>query len=299
LLADSFGPENACFCASFLGISSFDNDIYAIRVAPGDTDKCSVGLIGDTDTAPANSQFGPNGLAYDPDDDRIYFAVVPNDCVAFAHNAHNAELFFLTGPDFDTPISAGALDECPHDASWFDGAYYYLGPDHNELREVTFNTSGNGRRDDTGGGENELASVLTPDLLFFGDIAVKLDAGFDANVPAGEVGNVFMSAWSALSGSNIWMFDIEAYIAESGEVAAACLDGGTCAMGSANLQLAFHNDGFTTVLYGYDNATRTVVLVDESDGSTTLACDADTVVVMGDGFNDTSPFETSVPPPTP
>ena len=108
-----------------------------------------------------------------------------------------------------------------------------------------------------------------------------------------------MSATSSISGSNIWMFDIEAYIAESGEVAAACLDSGTCAMGSANLQLAFHNDGFATVLYGYDNSTRTVVLVDESDGSTTLACDADTVIVLGDGFNDISTYETSIPPPSP
>ena len=79
LLEDSFGPERACFCASFLGISSFDNDIYAINVTPDDTDKCSAGLVADT-SAPTTSSFGPNGLAYDPDNDRIYFAVVPNDC---------------------------------------------------------------------------------------------------------------------------------------------------------------------------------------------------------------------------
>ena len=178
LIEDSFGPEDECFCASFLGISSFDNDIYAIRVAPGDTDKCSVGLIGDTGTVP-DSLFGPNGMAYDPDDDRIYFAVVPNDC---AFSAHNAELFFVTGPDFDTPVSAGALDECPHDATLFGGAYYYIGPDHNELREVMFNTNGNGKTD-IDGGETELASVVTPDVLFFGGIAAKLDAGDITNVP--------------------------------------------------------------------------------------------------------------------
>ena len=284
---DSFGTDKECFCASFLAISSSDDDIYAIRVAPEDTDECFVGFVADT-SAPTTSSFGPNGLAYDPDNNRIYFAVVPNDC---AFSAHNAELFFLGGAGFGTKIKAGDLDECPHDATFFDDAYYYIGPDHNELREVVF----------TGPGlissETELDSVVTPDLLFFGSIAAKLDADDITNVPTAEIGNVFMSATSSISGSNIWKFDIEAYIAESGEVAAVCLDSNTCAMGSANLQLAFHNDGFSTVLYGYDNFTRTVVLVDESDGTTTLACDADTVLVMGVGFNDTSPFETSIPPP--
>ena len=290
MLEDSFGPERACFCASFLGISSFDNDIYAINVTPDDTDKCSAGLVADT-SAPTTSSFGPNGLAYDPDNDRIYFAVVPNDC---AFSAHNAELFFLSGAGFATKTSAGALDECPHDATFFEGGYYYIGPDHNELREVLFMGDG------TMAGETALRDVVPdPEKLFFGGIAVKLDAGFDANVPPGEVGNVFFSASSVISGANIWGFNILPYIAKTGEADAACLNSGTCAMGSANLQLAFHNNGFTTVLYGYENATRTIFLVDESNGSTTLACDANTVIVMGDGFNDISPFETSVLPPPP
>ena len=154
--------------------------------------------------------------------------------------------------------------------------------------------------DGTMAGETALRDVVPdPEKLFFGGIAVKLDAGFDANVPPGEVGNVFFSASSVISGANIWGFNILPYIAKTGEADAACLNSGTCAMGSANLQLAFHNNGFTTVLYGYENATRTIFLVDESNGSTTLACDANTVIVMGDGFNDISPFETSVLPPPP
>ncbi len=163
---------------------------------------------------------------------------------------------------------------------------------------MIFNSSGNGKTDDNGS-ESSLGDVVSGEVLFFGDIAVKLDAGFDANVPPGEIGNVFMSATGTVTGSNIWLFDIE-----DTPPTANCLpvppgSPDSCAGGAANLQLAFHNDGFTTVLYGYDNATRTVVLVDESDGTTTLACDADTVLVMGDGFNDTSAFKTSIPPPPP
>jgi hypothetical protein len=231
-----------------------------------------------------HSLYGPNGLAYDPDNDRIYFAVVPNDCV---NSAHNAELFFLHGAGFSSRTSAGALDECPHDATFFEDAYYYLGPDHNDLIEVLLKTDG------TMASQGSLGDVVTGETLIFGDIAAKLDAGDTTNVPTADIGKVFMSATGTVSGANTWVFKIT-----DAPPTATCLDG-SCAGGAVNLQLAFQNNGFTTVLYGYENATRTIFVVDESDGSTTLACDADTVVVMSDGFNDTSTFETNIPPPAP
>lgn len=309
LLEDSFGPERECFCASFLGISSSDDKIYAINVDPDDTDACSAGLIADTSAVVADSLYGPNGLAYDPDNNRIYFAVVPDDCVKSAHDVHNAKLYFVEAPfsaTIDQAVFAHDLDECPHDATWFidesgEGAYYYLGPDHDNLREVFFNTGPEDGETDRDGGERSLASVVSSGTLIFGDIAVKLDAMDITNVPDDEIGLVFMSATSTIpAGASTYTFHIQPYIAETGEVPAACLSG-VCVPDDPDktLQLAFHNNGFTTVLYGYENATNTIFLVDESNGFPTLVCDPNTVTVMGFGFNDISPFETSVQPPPP
>ncbi len=152
-----------------------------------DTVACSVTLLKDTDID--TGTYGPNSLAYDQTNRRVYFATLPDNCPEVAGDP--AELYFYD-VGADTTTLAGTLIGCPADADFHSGAYYYIGNGTDDLYEVTFMPNGlkasEGQISDLTGGD---------DILTFGDITVRND------------GIVFGHAMSSFNGLfNVFTFDL-------------------------------------------------------------------------------------------
>jgi len=72
-----------------------------------------------------NNSSGPNGLAYDPSTNRIYYTEYPEQAATGHPLDGQADLYFI---DFDTGIEtfAGLLPGEVANADFYEGKYYYI-----------------------------------------------------------------------------------------------------------------------------------------------------------------------------
>ena len=147
--------------------SSTNVEIYELNVTMG-TATLLTTLTGGY-TSPSN----PNGNAWDPVNNRLYFT-----------NAGTKELFFW---DFDATttavIPAGTTVGTVAGAGFFNGAYYYISNGTDDLRKVTFNPDGTIAT----GGDTLLKANFDGGVgvtYWFGDIAI-IDDGDDGMLYGG------------------------------------------------------------------------------------------------------------------
>lgn len=117
------------------GVQRSTGEIYEINPLDG-----SYSLVFTAPIPPLRSYSpgSPNGLAYDTDNDRLYYTQYPGTV------ANTAELYFHEG---GTQTYAGLLNGEIADADFYEGKYYYIagGPNTgatDDLYEVTFNSDG-------------------------------------------------------------------------------------------------------------------------------------------------------------
>lgn len=138
------------------GISNDEGVIYAVNPV----NETSVSIF-DTGLDTGNENW-PNGLAFDPSTERLYYA------------AENGDLRFIDPSEPSAGATfAGTVDELNAGATFYEGAYYYVphGGD-DDLHKVTFNADG------TIANEEIVASDFTgrADASFeFGDLAAQND----------------------------------------------------------------------------------------------------------------------------
>jgi len=171
----------AVFCALAIGSSqayAADTPIlYGLRTPPGaaadtaeiyeiDTSDGSTTLITTFAMAGANKS-SPNGLAFDAANNRLYFATRGNH----PSPGPKKTLFFI---DLDDPtytvVPAGTLAGDPTDGCFYQGAYYYIGADTDNLYMVTLDGT-------TGAvtGESFVDITGNEKKFAFGDIDIRAD----------------------------------------------------------------------------------------------------------------------------
>lgn len=117
-------PEWVIFGASF-DVNNVDgDDLYSINI-----DDMTSTLIQETGMNPDTTTW-PNGLAYDPDNERLYFTtVMPNELYGYDLNT-------------DTQWYAGDVTGSLACGAWWDGHYYYIPQGTDNLYMVSFNAAG-------------------------------------------------------------------------------------------------------------------------------------------------------------
>lgn len=131
-------------------------DIYEIDLVAG-----TASFVFGTGLNPAN-QNSPNGNAFDPVNDRLYYSSNDTEDVPSA-------LYFY---DFDgNQFTAGVADGFAAGAGFYSGEYYYVENRTDDLRAVSFNPDGTIQSDDL-----VLGDFTGKDEIFrFGDIVIRSD----------------------------------------------------------------------------------------------------------------------------
>ena len=145
-----------------LGISGVGDKIYEIDVST-----LTATELFDTGLSPSSIN-GPNGNAYDPVNNRLYYS---------AYTSPDSLYFY----DFTNPVNnpsgslPGGMVAC---AGWYNGKYYYIPQQTGKLYEVTFNTDGTINTatkicDYSGKSFNFGDVAITPNGLMYGSSAVN------------------------------------------------------------------------------------------------------------------------------
>ncbi len=176
-------PANA---DKLLGIDG-GGEIWSI-----DTDSCFASSLVDTDPGDDGLSLGsagPNSLAYDQDNRRIYFATLLDGCT------DSSDLYFYD-VDADTTFPAGTIGSCPADATFDDGFYYYIGQTSSDLRRTSFNPDG------TVDVDSSVGDLSADDTVFaFGDIAARSEEDVQNSVETrGSPELVVYAAWAWAGG---------------------------------------------------------------------------------------------------
>jgi hypothetical protein len=108
-----------------LGVSTYGDKIYEI-----DVNSLTAIELFNTGLSPS-SKNGPNGNAYDPDNNWLYYSAYINP----------DKLYFY---DFTNPVNnyAGQISGQVACAGWYNGEYYYIPQNTGKLYKVTFNPDG-------------------------------------------------------------------------------------------------------------------------------------------------------------
>jgi hypothetical protein len=171
----------------------------------------------------SGTQNGPNGNAYDPVNNRFYYSTYVSP----------EKLYFY---NFTHPVNhlSGSLPggkvAC---AGWYDGEYYYIPQDTNDVYKVNFTADG------TIDAATKICDI--PDIHSFGDIVITSDGLMYGSSGASGTGKF----WSL----NLTDCTFE-YINNL-----------------AHMQLAFGSDG---VLYGHDAGNANFYTIDPVLGTRTL-----------------------------
>jgi len=231
-------------CTFALGAVTSDAQvIYGIKHPPAgskiahiyeiDVDGCGLYEMAspELDAAPTASW---NGNAYDIVNDRYYFSQF-NNTPKTLWMIRN----FSTAPEL---VESGVLSASISNGTFYNGKYYYIGHNTDDLYEVTFNADGTVKEF----GEGKLADISgNLRSWYFGDIAIDPRDG----VLYGSVSSGATIAFFTWDGN-----DYEEYVATNAPEA---------------LQIAFGGSG---VLYGYSIKNNVLYTIDTADGSVTYQC---------------------------
>jgi len=201
---------------TFYGAEQGSGDLYALDPVAG-----TATLIADINGGSYGNQNYPNGVGWDPVNERLYFT------------SGSGGLYFWNDT-LGVVTTAGSLSgSAIADGTFFDGKYYYIPNNTDDLYEVMFNPDG------TVVSQTAICPDFAGVSLGFGDIVMD-PVGPTLYVSAGVGGN-----------GVLYSVDIE-----------------TCAATSMAqptwLQLAFGEDG---VLYGQDTSSGMFYVVDPTTGT--------------------------------
>jgi len=147
--------ENTAYCESFgtvYGVEQVSGDLYEIDVVGSTATK----IADIVDPVPENKN-SPNGLAWDPTTDRLYFSAhIPTDT--------SSVLWFWEG---GTTFLAGEIPGVATGATFFESEYYYVKNATDDLVKVQFSTDGT-----VDGVFNVVADFAGNDTFRFGDIVI-------------------------------------------------------------------------------------------------------------------------------
>ena len=139
---------------------SFNEELYVIDLQENEAIRVA-GTVGSS-TSPSS----PNGIAFDPDGRRLYYSVDPD----VGTTGNPVELWFYDLAD-GQQVLAGQLQQQAAGAGWYDGRYWYIHNETDDLYAVSFDPDGT----ITSGGETLAYGDLSGDTrqYRFGDIAVE------------------------------------------------------------------------------------------------------------------------------
>ncbi len=137
---------------------TFDEKLYVVDLREGEAIH-----VADT-VGSSTSPSSPNGIAFDPDNRRLYYAVDPD----VGTTGNPVELWFYDLAD-GQQVLAGQLQQQAAGAGWYDGRYWYLHNETDDLYAVSFAPDGTV----AAGGETLVYGDLTGGTrqYRFGDLA--------------------------------------------------------------------------------------------------------------------------------
>lgn len=178
---DGEGEDQQILFGIFDGDGNGDGDLYAVDPVTGDAN-----IIFDFGADPSGDPFSPNALAFDDVRERLYFTVDPDG--ERDSMPSDVELYYF---DLDAAapvlVAGGPVSQTPvYNASWYDGAYYFITNNTDDLSRITFD--GTGTTIDTQAGV--CAGLVPGTSLQFGDIAIEPASGvlygWARNGPSGD-----------------------------------------------------------------------------------------------------------------
>lgn len=170
------------------GVTNGDGDLYSVDPTTGDAT-----LIYPFAADPSPDVFSPNALAFDGVRERLYFS---NDLDGNDETGPTQIWYYPIDGSLTDPVLAGTVDQFPvYNASWYNGEYYFIPNQGEDLYKATFSPDGN----TVTGSSLVCADLLTYSnaRLAFGDIAIDGDTGV-------------MHGWARLIGPNeYWFFSVD------------------------------------------------------------------------------------------
>ena len=141
---------------------TFDERLYVI-----DLQEDEAIYVADT-VGSSTSPSSPNGIAFDPDNRRLYYSVDPD----VGTTGSPVELWFYDLVD-DQQVLAGQLQQQAAGAGWYDGRYWYFHNETDDLYAVSFAPDGT----IASGGETLAYGDISGDerQYRFGDLAANAD----------------------------------------------------------------------------------------------------------------------------
>ena len=139
-----------------------------------------------TDSSAVNGLPGPNGLAFDTDSGKAYFASSPN-------SGGGSPILYsvVVDPPGGTPVFLGSpLGARLFDAAFFDGKYWYIDANTDDLRSISFDPGTGLLASDVVEADLLAGSEFDGDTFGFGDIAIQDNILYGAGrrKPGGGVG---------------------------------------------------------------------------------------------------------------
>lgn len=200
----------------FDGATNGDGDLYQVDPTTG-----AATLLYDFASDPSTNVFSPNGLAFDPVREWLYFSL---DADGSSASGPEEIYYFDTNGGTPDPVLVGTVDQFPiFNASWHEGEYYFIPNQSDDLWKITFDAAGTSIASST-----EVCSDLIAGAtgLAFGDIAIS------------DGGRLY--GWARQTGSDThWFFQVD--VADCGNKTQVDV---TSTLGiDHNLQLALGEDG--------------------------------------------------------
>ena len=220
--------------------------VYRLSLDDPSTNAWQLFAIGDV----GQISTSPNGLAYDFDNQRLYFSV--------SRNGTNS-LWFLQlqsdGASSTTVARAGTLFGEASNADFYDGTYWYIPQGSDNLRAVTLDSNGAALHDITHG-----AVTRNVKAYGFGDIAIS------------ETGKLWL-LWGSSDDKELSTYDI----ARNSQY--TVVRHGSPSDMAAFGQIAFASDN---VLYNHDSGSGQLSVVDQTTGALTPVVNQPPAVTFGD-----------------
>ena len=125
-------PEECVPASTIFGVMGDGNNGSLWRIDVSDDSIVDETRLVEIDTVDGSTQFYPNGLAYDDENHRLYYAVRSN----------SGTQLFMYDFENDPILAATGLSGEVYGATWGDGKYWYIPNGSNDMRTVEFDVDG-------------------------------------------------------------------------------------------------------------------------------------------------------------